>query len=419
MKVRFQVSALNAALSRASIVTPRPITPEGGGGFLFVVEDNACAIYSREQHHQIRVNLPIEEADGNGAFVFPSEKVAALKYLEEWVEIESGHDKEGDRYWVKYEAGSKDAQEVSTVDPRTMQGFTESYNQAKEGAEFSAVLLKDAITTTKTYMAKAGTTSAEENFQTIQVFDESKEEWKKGDGYMLAADGIRLCYFYCEKLKGKGLTLHARDIPFILPFLSKCKGDVRLRHGKSMTYLVDKEGDVLGLAHNIHTHGKFSYYPLKNDQFILQVDKEPFVKALRYVRAALDSKRDKVRIQYTHTDNTLQVLATEGVAKTTGRPVVVVPVEEESGAGAKGSTESFATNVNLNHLIELVDPMRSHQVKLRVAVVSPGNGRKEQVLFRTLEAFHLDDDGEVVIADKEAQGKAVECQVTRFMPSRS
>lgn len=419
MKIRFQLHALNEALDVASIVPPRPLTPDGGAGFLFVARNKECFIYSRDQKHQMRVSVPVEEAD-DGSFIFPAEKVGALKYLDGWVEIEAGKDDSGDRFWVKYEAESKNnkAEDLSTIDPRMMQSLDDALQASSEGVEFPASLLREALNTTKPYLAKPNDSRVEEHFQTLQVFDLSREEWKKGNGFMFAADGIRTCYFYCDKFQGKGLALHAQHLPFLTPFLAKCTGNVKLRHGKGMTFLVNSHGQVLGWAHNVHEHGKFSYYPHKSEHFILRADKDLFVKAMKHTRALLDAKRDKIRIQYSHEERTLTILASDASAKAVGR-VMVEPVEEEGGGGKKGATDSFAVNANLNHLIELIEPLRSPRVELRVAIVPPANGRKEAALFRTVDTFILDEDGRQLIAKQDTEeGKAAECQVTRFMPSR-
>jgi len=424
MKLRFQVHALNEALDVASIVPPRSIAAEGGAGYLFIVKNKECWIYSREQKHQIRVSVPLEDADGDGAFVFPAEKVGAFKFLEGWIQIESGHEAAEDRYWLKYEAESKDKQEdISTIDPRLMQSLDEAFQKSTEGAEFPAALLRDAITVTKPYLAKPGESRVEEHFQTLQLFDASKDEWKKGNGVMFAADGIRACYYSCDKLQDRGLALHGGSLPFVSSFLSKCSGNVQIRRGKGITFLATKAGHVLGWAHSVQEHGQFKVYSFKSDGFVFRIDKVPFVKALKYVRAALDAKRDKVRLEYSHDSKALIIRASEGVAKAVSRPIVVEPTPDEPKggekvAGASGESEDFAVNINLNHLIDLVDPMRSHRIELRVAVVPPANGQKASAFFRTIDAFYLDEEGRVVIPADVEEGKLSECKVIRFMPSR-
>lgn len=421
MKIRFQTHALNAALDVASIVPPRPITPDAGPGFLFVVRGGECSIYSREQKHQIRVQLPVEAADEDGSFIFPADKIGALKWLEGWIEIEAGKDETGDRHWVRYETEMKARQEVSTLDPRLMQSLDEALDKATPGAEFPAALLREALTATKPFLAKQGDSKVAEVFQTLQVFDDSKEEWQKGNGFMFAADGIRTCHFYCDKFKGKGLLLNSGNLPFLTGFLSRATGNVHFRQGKGITFLVNNSlGYVLGWAHSIHEHPKFSYYTRKIDHFVLRAEKDLFVKALRHIRAALDAKRDKVRLEYKHTENMLVVLASESAAKVTSRPIPVTVVEEEeSGAGKMGSTNDFETNLNINHLLELVEPMKAHKVEIRVSQTPSKPNRKEAYLIRTVDSFLLDEEGKVLIAKPENEGgKVAECQVTRFMPSR-
>ncbi len=151
----------------------------------------------------------------------------------------------------------------------------------------------------------------------------------------------------------------------------------------------------------------------------MKAPKDLLVKALRYVRAGLDAKRDKIRILYSHTDKQVQFLTSEVSGKDNSMPIGVVPVVDDGfGGGAGGETSDFAVNVNVDQLLELLDPMKSHEVDLRVAVVPPKGGRtKEAHLLRTIETFYLDDNGKPLIAPEDAK-KAYECRVTRFMPSR-
>lgn len=423
MKIRFQVQVLNAALDVVNVVQPRPSTADAGPGFLFVVREGKCLIYSKDQTRCIRVPVAFEEVDGDGSFVFPHHKVDALKYLDGWIDIESGSEKkEKDkdaRFWISYRSESGDEQEASpTVNPGTMTTLDEFLDASKDGKEFQAALLREAINATSPYLAKADEGKVEKHFQTLQFFDESKEEWKKGDGYSFAADGIRTCYFYCDKFKGKGLALHAQHLSTVGSFLAKCHtGMIRVRHGASMTFLINANDQVLGLAHNTHNHPKFHYYPLLGDQYVLHTDKEPFIKALRYMRASLDKNQSKIHVKYDPTDLKMVVTASERASKVSSRPVVMEPVPDPNGKPAP--TEPFEGNADLNHFIDLVEPIKGHRVLLRVACVRSG-AHAGTLLFRTIDTFFLDEDGRPLISKQDVEeGKAAECQVTRFMPGRA
>lgn len=420
MKIRLSVAALNEALDVVSIVPPQARTPDGGAGFLFVLRGDRCSIYSRDQTHQARVNVPFDAdgSDAEGSFIFPADKVSALKYLDGWIQIETG--KTDDRDWVKYETEGKAEQELSTIDPRLMQSIDAALERTTEVGDYPSAILREAISTARPFIAKPNS-QAEDHCKVLQLFDASRDTWKKGDGHFFAADGTRACYFFCEALKGKGITIHGQHLPYLTSFLARSPGDVTVRQGDGVTYVVNSKGQVLGWAHAVKQHEKFSYYALKNDQFILKMPKDLVLKALRYVRAGLDSKKDKIRVQYSHEEAAIRFLASESTGKTVSMPVGVKPVEEENGGGSKSTSQGFAVNASLNQMIELFDSMKTNEADLRVTIVPPTPERpKESALFRTIDTFWIDGTGKQLIAPEDAgpEGKAYQCQVTRFMPSR-
>lgn len=420
MKIRLSVSALNEALDVVSIVPPQARTPDGGAGFLFVLRGGRCSIYSRDQTHQARVDVPFDtdSSDAEGSFIFPADKVQALKFLDGWIQIESG--KTDERDWIKYETEGKAEQELSTIDPRLMQSIDAALEKTTEIGSYPSALLREAISTSRPFIAKPNS-QAEDQCKVLQLFDASKDSWKKGDGYFFSADGVRACFFYCEALKGKGLTVHGQHLPFLTMFLARSPGDVTVRQGEGVTYVVNAKGQVLGWAHSVKQHEKFGYYALKRDDFILKMPKDLVLKALRYVRAGLDQKKDKIRVQYSHEEPAIRFLASESTGKTVSMPVGVKPVEEgEGGGGGKGTSQGFAVNASLNQMIELFDSMKTNEADLRVAVVPATPERKESALFRTIDTFWIDSSGKQLIAPEDAgpEGKAYQCQVTRFMPSR-
>ena len=64
MKFRVQASDLNEALSIVGIVPPRPVTPQGGSGYLFVVKGEQCFIHSRDALRRVRAEVAITDVDG-------------------------------------------------------------------------------------------------------------------------------------------------------------------------------------------------------------------------------------------------------------------------------------------------------------------------------------------------------------------
>lgn len=426
MQFKLQAKALNEALGVVGIVAPRSVTPQGGAGYLFVVAGQTCRIYSRDALHQVRVDVDLDEVDGEGAFVYPAEKVAAMTYLDGWIQFEAGHDEANDRYWVRYETeGGFKADDASFNPQIVMQLLDSQLGEAKTEHVFPAAVLREAIDLAKGYLAKPNDGRVEDNYKTMQLFDTTKPEWAEGDGTLFAADGVRACYVSCSVFKGKGLSIHGQHLSFLSSFLSKCEGDLTIKLGDTSTFAVNSKGQVLGWTHHVKQHGKYAYYPREMEGYVLKAPKELLTKALGYLRSRLDSKRDKIRISYTAGDTSLRFHASEAAGRGDALPVGVVPVEEEvktkdgkdASAGKKGREEDFAINANVNHLLALIEPVKGHEVDLRVVMVPPANGRKARALFRTIEKFWLSENGKLLIAPEDGQ-MAHECEVTRFMPSK-
>lgn len=416
MKLRIQAAALNEGISVVKIVNPSPVTAQGGAGYLFVVREGRLAVYTRDGLHQMRVDLP-GEADGDGMFIFPAEKIGAIEYLDGPIEIEADYNKDDDRYWVRYSTPGGAEQEFSTYDPRLMGRLDEALEKAGSEVVFSAAVLREGISTARNFLAPPNDSRVEEHFQTLQLFDTSKDEWKKGDGHLYASDGVRICYFFCEAFQGKGLAIHGQHLRFLNAFLSKCEGDIKVKTGEGVSFAINSKGQVFGWSHHVKEHRKFSYYAPAQDKFVLRAPKDILVRAIRFVRAGYDSKQDRIRVVYDHEDKTLRFMASEGSGKISSHPVGVKPITEDDGGGEHSSTKSFAFNANINQLLELIEPMKANEADFRVAVIPASGERKEAGLFRTIEAFWLDSDGKLLISPNDSE-QAVLCKVTRFMPSR-
>jgi hypothetical protein len=417
MKFQMQVSDLNDALGVVTLVSPTVVTSQGASGYLFVVKDGKCSVHSRDEHRRVKVDVPVGSVEGDGSFIYPADKIASMEYLDGWIEFESGQD--GDRHWVKYKSEGGAKAERSTCDPSLMQPLDEDLEKAAEGFDIQSALLREGLTLTRGYAAKAADNRLDDQYKTVQLFDAAaKKEWAKGDGCLYATDHIRMIYFICEAFKGRGLSIHGRHLPCLMSFLSKCSGKVTIRPGEGVTFLVDEKGQALGWSHHLKQHGKYNYYPLKLDNFVLNVPKLSLVKTLKLVRAELEARRDKIRIEYTHGDKSLRFKASETSGEAESNPVGAEPViDEEKGTGKDGLTKDFAANINIDHMLDLVEPIKSHHmVELRVTVVKKEN--REYILLRTIERFWLDGDGKVLISDKDTKGEAFLCEVTRFMPSK-
>lgn len=417
MKFRLQVSDLNAALNVVTLVPPTVVTAQGISGYLFKLEGGKCSIHSRDEQRRIKVDVPATDVEGEGSFIYLADKIDSMRYLDGWIEFEAGL--EDNRHWFKYQSEGGAKAERSTCDPDLMQSLDEDLKKTKEAFQLPVALLKEALTLTKDYIAKAADARLEDQYKTVQLFDAAaKKEWAKGDGCFFACDHVRMIYFSCNEFKGKGLAIHGKHIQCLLSFLGKCEGILTVHIGEGMTFLSDAKGQIVGWNDVHKHHGKYAYYPLKMDGFVLLLDKARLVRTLKFVRAELDSRRDKTRVEYSHEDTSLRFKASETSGQAESPPVRVdkLLVDEEKGFGAEASKEDFAANVNINHLIELIEPMKGHQVELRAASVKKGD--REYVLFRTIEVFKIDEKGKVVISDKDQEGAVYQCEVTRFMPSK-
>lgn len=418
MKFSTHAKDLTAALDVVGIVAPAPV--KGAvAGFLFTLKDGQCHIYSRDSQHQARVRLEVEGLDEEGSFIFPMDKIGSLKYLEGRVDFESGHDESNDRYWVRYTTESGASAERSSIDPRFMQT---ALDKALEGdaveVSYPAALLREGIGTTKHFLAKAGDTRAKDLHKILQLFDTSQEKWAAGNGHLFAADQVRSCYFFCEAFEGKRFSIHADHLGKITTFLSKCQGDVTIRTSASASFMINSDGQVLGWTHNVHQHEKFTYYPYSWDGFILRTDKDYLLNALRYVRAGLDAKEDKIRVVYSAKDKQVSFLTSETSGKDQSMPVMVESLTPELAPKDESDDADFGINVNVNHLIDIIEPMKSNRIDLRVAAIpSASSGRRQAYLFRTIDTFKLDSKGKTVISAEDSE-KAYECRVTRVVPSR-
>ena len=155
MQIRFktQASELNAALAIVGTVTPRPITPQGGSGYLFVVRGDRCYLYSRDTLRVARADFPIEPIEGEGAFIYPAENIGLLDRAGDG-EITFTATVDGENNKVAFQAtsGAKDSR--STYDPRLMSTCDKDVEAATNEKEFPVGILKEAIRQAKPFLAE-------------------------------------------------------------------------------------------------------------------------------------------------------------------------------------------------------------------------------------------------------------------------
>jgi hypothetical protein len=403
MKFKTNTSDLLKAIDLVSIVTPRQVTPQGGAGYLFLVRGERCYVYSRDSVTVARADFPITDVEGEGSFVYPSQYIDALRYVGSSLSVET---EEGeDRWLVKYEDEMGASGERLSFDPQLLSTCDKDLEKTTTTYDFPAGILREAINMSRPFLVKPQDPRTEEYYKGLLIFDQSKPEWAKGDGYLYASNSIQSFYFQCEQFAGKHLEVHGQYLPALTAFLAKCEGTVTVRRGDNFTFVTDSQGHVFGWPKQAKTHGKFNYYALKSDQYVFSIPKAQLVNGLKYARVSLDKNRDKIKVSFDHERKTLQFGVADGSVKAQSLPI---RIEDDSQFEEK----SQVWNVNIDHLLSLIESMRSNVVQLRVAVIKHGD--KDLAMIRTIDTFRMTAEGKVVNEPENSY----ECRVTRFMPSK-
>jgi hypothetical protein len=425
MKITLKLADLIKALAIVSIVPPRPLTPAGGAGYLFVIRTGGlCSIYSRDALHVARATISCDETDTEGSFIFPSEFTSGFRFLrDDEITIESKV--EADNFTVSWSTNSGAGADRASFDPKLMASCDRDLAGAKDERSFPVGLFKEAMTLAKPFLGKADDTRIPEHFKTLQLFDKSKHEWEKGSGHLFAANTFQAFWFYSAAFVDKGFSIHVQHMSFFTSFLAKSDGEVKLVTGDNMIFAVDSKGNALGWAKHEAVHGKFSYYSKTMDKLILGLPKSLTVDALRFMRSELDSKEDKITLVVNEFRDVevgekvqrqatmlFRVAETKGKARSFPLPAVVIDGSEE---------QEITFNVNIDRLIDLIDGVKGMDVQLRIAVIKADDkSPKERAMFRTIDEFLMDDNGKVVgdiTAENRPEGSH-ECRVTRYMPSK-
>lgn len=415
MKFKTQAEHLAKALSLASMVHPAPVDSQGAAGYLLVVRGEVCYIYSDDEQQKTRVEIPIFDVEGEGAFVYPAGKEAVFQYLDGWVELEAVE--ENGAFSVKFHDESGTLATNPTFDARAIQSLDRDLTSAKEGPEFPAVLLREAISLGKGYLADVNASKGPEFFKCFQMFDESKEAWKTGNGHLFAANGLRAFYFHSPAFEGKSLNVHSNRVGLLTSFLSKSKGDIKISRSERSTYIVNGTNHVVGWSDPVYEHEKFNYYPLDADSHVFKFSRDAFLKILHLMRTVLSNKKSKVRFQYDPGKGLIQLLASDNGSEIKSKPFGANPVGVDDGTeefpvfgGAKSKTDPLAFNVNIDFFMELFAPLKDQTVELRISSAKAGS-----YFLRTVEHFYMDPAGKIVTP---TTGEEVHsCRVTRFMTS--
>ena len=178
MKFKLNATDLIAALSVLKTVPPRPVTPQGGAGYLFVVKGERCFIYSRDSLCVARVDFPVTEVEEEGSFVYPAEYTEHLKVLEGQTLRFESETQEDERFVVRYESSEGNKAERTSFSPQLLLSTCdEDLNSTKTSYTFPAGILREAIDLSRPFLAKVD--GAEEQFKAIQDPAEQTAFWRK------------------------------------------------------------------------------------------------------------------------------------------------------------------------------------------------------------------------------------------------
>lgn len=413
MKIKFNLEEMLEALGVVSII---PLDPNvKPAGYLFVVREGRCYLYSKGDSCVARASFGLLEVDEEGSFAFPAENIgvfASLAPSSETCELEATV--VDDRYVVRYKTVSGVETERTTIDPQLLVASSdEDFEASTVTYDFAAPIVCEALNLAKPFLAEIKS-EADNQYKGMQVMDRNRVDpekgidYSKGDGYLYACDSNRAFYFYCDAFKGKSLEVYSKYLPYVTGFLSKCKGKVEYREGQNYLYAVAENGNVIGWGHRAKLFERFNYYTLKGDQLVMGVPKTQFLQALYHVQAEKEKDKDKVFFNVDPVRKVIWFEVADQKTKSKGLPVLVKPKDGHE-------LQKLRIGTNVKHFINLVEPVKGNEVELR-CFVQPSDGKKfvqDVCLFRTIDEFLLDANGKVT---PEPEG-AVKCRVTRYMPS--
>jgi hypothetical protein len=403
LKFRTESSSIVSALNIAGLV--KPAFPKDTPGYLLTVSGDTCTVLSRDPKYVARSSFKITDVEGEGDVVFPESFVGAFKYHKDTLTFETTENKDGAPI-VSFTSDSGATADKSTVNPKMITKCDDALNEAPVSHSFHSGVLQLGIQTVKEYVSTDD--KAKPQFKIVQIFDDSKPEWEKGDGVMFASDSTRAVYFDCDAFRGKHLMLDGDHLSAVSSFLSKCGSEVTVRNGPKMAFFESPTGDLLGINHRVlAAHAKYMYYAFDKDRFSFKLDKDEILRALRQIRSLMDSSRDKIRMSYSNEAKQFTFQMQESTSKAQSTPVTVRHCEA-------AIEQDFKVNVNIDHFLSLFESVKNNEIEFRASIINREG--KDSALLRTVDRFCVDSAGKVV-SDRTQVG-AISCTVTRFMPSK-
>jgi hypothetical protein len=416
MEIAFNVEsvALNRAIGVVSIVTPQT-----GGGFLFMVRQETCDVYSRDGKHEARASFPVSDVVGEGAFILPAEAVSGLSYVSG--ELKFRATEAGGAHKVKYTFGESGLVEQVSLDPRTMHMFERDVTAAREAVapkEFPIKLLQFALATTKSYLPKAADEVDQDVYRTIRVFGNADPELARANGHVQASNGKEMCYFHCGAFLDKDLSFPSQHLSMIEAFLGRSSGNVAIYQTDTKVYMINSHADVLGWPRHTIEYKKF-HWLAKTDEIVVKVAPSEIIPRLKMMRANLaKEKNNKIRMHFDPATGYISFSSVDESKVLNSDPVTTESVEIKV-------SEPRTMNVNVGHLLHMFEGIRGDKVEFRVRIQAADQRRpRERYSFRTIDGFLLNEDGIVVggLIDNPPEDLqyppkgAYECRVTRYAP---
>lgn len=405
------------ALALVSAITPTPVA--GTSGYLCVVRGERCFLYSEDKTQRIRFPIPVFDVEGEGAFVFPTGSQGDLRYVDGWVEFETGEDDGASVIWCRRDTGdARGVHKIITFNPNVLKSLDADFSKAEKTASFPVALLKEAVSMTRPYLhPDPKEQGVKPEWVNLQLFGEDTSA--EANGYMLGCSINRTSYFYSPELEGKALSVYALRIPLLLLLLSKSTGRVDVYRSGNSTYFVNEAEQVLGWSDQNFTASKFGFYGLTLDKHMLKFSKASVEKELKYIRSTLPPDKNKAFWRYDPGSCVLTVSASNTLGgEVDSLPIAVTPLvagdERCWGSGELSKTGELQCNVNLDLMIELMEATKHpRDVVLGIAQIK----NTKQYLFRIIEDYFIDTNGKYV--EKPAEGQeGHQCRTVRFVPSK-
>ena len=413
IKINFNLSDIIEALDVVSAVNPYATDKNSPAGYLFSVRGKECHIYSSGQDCVARAKFDLLESSGDGSFVFPASNLSdSLRPLakEEDTCIIEAISEEGSHV-VKYVTSPDGAKaEFGSISPDSISRYDEDLEAATETYEFSAGVLREAISLARDFMADKSETDSEQ-FRGIEVID--KGQLEKGDGYLFASDKYMACFFKSEHFSGKRLAIHDNFISAFLSFLAKCDDTVTIKIG-GKTFALNSRGDVFGWSKLGALHDKFNYHSLKVDSLVVRVSRSRLINALDCAKGALKKEDETIIFNYDAKIGKIWFDVPEAKAKSL--KVDATPVAEEEEGTKQSKADTFSVPVSVRQFTELFKTMRGYDVTFRGYLGKPKeDGTLATCLFRTIDDVKLNPKSGK--PDPSAED-GITCRVTRFTPSQ-